>query len=95
MTIRRLILGLGATLLVSVTGCVPLGALVLEAEDDGSAVTIQVGERIIVKLASNPSTGYAWEAYRAGRNRPITATPGQRLCFVITLVGRNIPDLCF
>jgi inhibitor of cysteine peptidase len=61
MAIRRLTLILGLALLAGSTGCTPLGALVLEAEDDGSAVAIEVGERINVKLASNVSTGYAWE----------------------------------
>ena len=61
MTLRQLAMLAGAVLLVGVAGCVPLGTLVLGADDDGSALTIQVGDRSIVKLASNASTGYGWE----------------------------------
>ena len=55
--------GAGCLLVVLVGGCpfVPAGSLVFEAEDSGSDVTVDVGAKLIVRLASNASTGYQWE----------------------------------
>lgn len=50
--------------LLLLSGCWPLpnGAAVrLTETDNGGQVTLAVGEILTVTLASNPSTGYAWE----------------------------------
>jgi len=39
----------------------PGAQVVLEAGDDGSRVALAVGQMLVVKLASNPATGYSWQ----------------------------------
>jgi len=39
----------------------PGGEVVLYAEDGGSQVTLDVGQVLVVVLASNPTTGYSWQ----------------------------------
>lgn len=84
MTARQLAMLAGAVLLVGVAGCVPGTLQVLEADDDGSALTIQVGDRIVVKLASNASTGYAWEL--AELDPAVLENTGQRYVAGVTLI---------
>ncbi len=43
------------------SACSPAKPVVLGAADNGSQVNVKVGESIIIKLESNPSTGYTWE----------------------------------
>lgn len=33
----------------------------LSESDNGSVITLQVGERLDIRLAANPTTGYQWE----------------------------------
>ena len=42
-------------------GCSPKESNLTDA-NNGQPATIKVGSRIIVELASNPSTGFTWEA---------------------------------
>ena len=58
--LRKLIpLMLPAILLVA--GCGPANEVVLDESDNGSQVTLEVGQILVVGLPSNPSTGYSWE----------------------------------
>lgn len=41
------------------TGCLGQRMLVTEA-DDGSLITMDIGDRIDVRLTGNPSAGYTW-----------------------------------
>jgi inhibitor of cysteine peptidase len=60
---------LSATLLFSAAACsgaVPLStptsaSNALTEANNGKTVTLKVGETLVVRLASNPSTGYTWE----------------------------------
>ncbi len=36
------------------------GEVVLTADDNGRAVELRQGQRLVVRLASNPTTGYSW-----------------------------------
>lgn len=48
--------------LAALAGCNGTGTTIyLDANDDGTTVTIAVSGRIVVTLDSNASTGYAWE----------------------------------
>jgi len=38
------------------------GQVVVTASDDGGSVTLASGQELVVRLESNPSTGYSWEA---------------------------------
>jgi inhibitor of cysteine peptidase len=49
-------------MLVMAAACSPAKPVNLTATDKGSQVNIKVGEQIVIKLDSNPSTGYTWEA---------------------------------
>lgn len=40
----------------------PAAPLVLTADDRGRAVSIRVAQEFVVRLASNPTTGYRWVA---------------------------------
>ena len=62
MKVKRLVaLGLAGAL-ACVAGCNGWGLIVrLDADDNGSTLSIPVGGRIVVSLASNPTTGYDWE----------------------------------
>lgn len=46
---------------LSAAGCGRGGnEVVLDAGDNGSAVTLAPGQVLVIHLASNPSTGYSW-----------------------------------
>ena len=47
-------------IVVSAAGCSPK-TVSLGADADGSQVELAVGERLVVRLDGNPSTGYTWE----------------------------------
>ena len=47
------------TLPLALTGCLLAPVSITEA-NDGSIVTVDVGDAVLVRLAGNPSTGYAW-----------------------------------
>lgn len=58
-------LTLAAALLIALVlaGCDSGGGqVVATVEDDGGSVTLDPGQELAVKLESNPSTGYSWEA---------------------------------
>ncbi len=44
------------------TACSSTKQANLTAADKGGQVEVKVGEQIVIKLDSNPSTGYTWEA---------------------------------
>ena len=51
---------------VFVAGCqtgppLPRNAVVVTVTDNGSAVTLQSGQTMVVELERNPSTGYVWQ----------------------------------
>lgn len=50
--------------LVVVKDDVPRRALTLGEPDDGSTIFLTQGERLVVRLPSNPATGYAWSVAR-------------------------------
>ena len=62
MKVKRLVaLGLAGALMC-VAGCNGWGLIIwLDADDNGSTLSIPVGGKIVVRLASNPTTGYDWE----------------------------------
>ena len=62
MKVKRLVALCLAGALVGVAGCDLWGPVLrLNADDNGSTVSIPVGGRIIVSLEANPTTGYDWE----------------------------------
>jgi inhibitor of cysteine peptidase len=40
--------------------------LELRDVDSGSTRTVRVGDEIVIRLAENPTTGYAWEFHQSG-----------------------------
>lgn len=46
---------------VLMTACGP-SDVQLTADDKGSQVEVKPGDKVIISLAGNPSTGYSWEA---------------------------------
>ncbi len=46
---------------VLIAGCLPAQTK-LSVADNGKTVTIQTGDRLVITLDGNPSTGYTWEA---------------------------------
>jgi inhibitor of cysteine peptidase len=51
---------LGALVVTAISGCAAQTALALEAEDNGSEITLQKGQILTITLPGNPSTGYSW-----------------------------------
>jgi len=52
-----------AAALVVVTGCgceTTAGPVVVTEADDGGAMRVAVGDRIVIRLGENPSTGFTW-----------------------------------
>jgi inhibitor of cysteine peptidase len=55
--------------LLLVAGCGPAreadaaarGEITLGAQDNGSAVELAVGQALVIRLESNPTTGYSWQ----------------------------------
>ena len=43
------------------TGCASAGDVTLGERDAGKTVTLVVGEKLEIMLASNPTTGYSWQ----------------------------------
>lgn len=39
----------------------PAGEVLLDAGDDGTQLALDVGQVLVVTLASNPTTGYSWQ----------------------------------
>jgi len=59
--VRRSILVAGLLIsLVLFSGCGG-GDVEISAEDNGSQVTLAVGQTLVLSLESNPTTGYEWE----------------------------------
>lgn len=56
MTLR-----IGAAVLALATAACGGGEVLVGAEEAGSTVTLAEGERLVVQLASNITTGYHWE----------------------------------
>lgn len=51
-------------LLVVLTGCAGAASeVVVGPDDDGGAVTIGIGQVLVVELPGNPTTGYTWSAF--------------------------------
>ena len=56
------ILILAATLVACTGGSTGGGTTIeLTAADSGSAIPAKVGDRIVISLEANPTTGYAWQ----------------------------------
>lgn len=51
----------------------PMSTLTLTHDDNGKAVTIHVGERIVVRLGENPTTGYRWAIEKDNEAEAIVA----------------------
>jgi inhibitor of cysteine peptidase len=56
----RMSLALGLTGLLLVAGCSLAGSTALGEADDGTAVTVGVGDTVTVRLPSNVTTGFKW-----------------------------------
>jgi inhibitor of cysteine peptidase len=50
-----------AVVLLSVPSCRPGGEVTVGEAENGSRVTLEVGQILVLILASNPTTGYQWE----------------------------------
>jgi inhibitor of cysteine peptidase len=54
-------IGLLAVSVAALSGCLFLPATVtLAAGDEGTIVTINVGDTLVVRLSGNPTTGFSW-----------------------------------
>lgn len=51
-----------AVTLLLVVGCNSGDTIELEADDNGKAIELEVGQTLAITLDSNPTTGYSWEA---------------------------------
>jgi inhibitor of cysteine peptidase len=51
---------LAASALLLTGGCQLLGLVILDGSDNGKTITVSLGERLMVVLESNPTTGYSW-----------------------------------
>jgi len=57
-----------AALALALAGCGSSGGdVVVTDADAGEAVTLGPGQNLVVRLESNPSTGYSWEAVEVPR----------------------------
>ena len=52
--------GAGLLLAILLPACGNGGSATLGPDDDGTSITVAVGDVVEVSLPSNPSTGYAW-----------------------------------
>jgi len=60
--IRRYIALVGLLLSLTLSpGCGGKGEVRVSAGDNGSQVTLEVGQTLVLSLESNPTTGYEWE----------------------------------
>ena len=50
------------TTLLLIVGCSSGNTVELDADDNGKAVELEVGQMLAITLDSNPTTGYSWEA---------------------------------
>jgi inhibitor of cysteine peptidase len=46
---------------VLMTGCYPVEVVEIDESNNGGQVELGLGEMLVVRLESNPSTGYQWE----------------------------------
>jgi inhibitor of cysteine peptidase len=90
MTMRRarsaVAFALVVASLTALTAAFASQTLELSAKDDGKTFALLAGDRLIVSLKSNPSTGYTWRIAQDDRqhlqplgqvyNRPKDAMPG-------------------
>lgn len=53
--------GLIAVILIALAGCGVGVPVRIDAEDNGSTVTLERGQTLVLTLESNPTTGYSWE----------------------------------
>jgi len=51
-----------ALTLLLVVGCNSGNTVELDADDNGKATELEVGQTLAITLDSNPTTGYSWEA---------------------------------
>jgi inhibitor of cysteine peptidase len=60
---RSLVLGLGALFLAAACAAPGSGGGTTEltASDSGSAISVSNGNKIVISLDANPSTGYTWQ----------------------------------
>ncbi len=73
--------------MLSVAGCAALqNDLVYSIADDGSTVSIAIGETFLVRLDSNASTGYQW-AHREVDDGVLENTDRDYLADSLLLVG--------
>jgi inhibitor of cysteine peptidase len=49
-----------AAVVTAIGGCAAQTALALEADDNGTEITLQKGQVLVITLPGNPSTGYSW-----------------------------------
>ena len=59
----KLILVMSMLVMISLalSGCGPPGEIVLTDDDNGSQITLQKGQSLVIRLEGNPTTGYTWE----------------------------------
>jgi inhibitor of cysteine peptidase len=54
--------GILAFVIFVATGCSPAKPVNLTSANKGSQVSVNVGDKIVISLEGNPSTGFTWEA---------------------------------
>ena len=64
---KTLVLAVVALLAVAAAGPASAKTVRVTAKANGTRVTLASGDRLQIRLASNPSTGYRWTAVSAGR----------------------------
>jgi inhibitor of cysteine peptidase len=55
-----------AVVALAAVGCSASGPKVLGEDDDGTEVSVKVGEQLVVELPSNPTTGFSWTVADGG-----------------------------
>jgi inhibitor of cysteine peptidase len=57
---------LAAGVALAVAGCSQSGPAALGEGDNGTAITAQAGQQLVVELPSNPTTGFMWVVAESG-----------------------------
>ena len=104
---RLAVLTIACAAIVAAAGCNP-STVTLATEDNGSSVTLDVGQTLEINLPSNPSTGYSWQSASipaclepAGASRfeseaeedVVGASGTETLTFEATKVGTGLLEL--
>ena len=62
MNTRNILSSIALLFVVSIFwGCKPSDIIIVDESADGSEIELQVGQKLVVSLDGNPTTGYIWE----------------------------------